>query len=73
MKRLQLTQPYLVLRAEAINPNHSAYEYYAQRGGRLCAQVGSYPWRLPSEYSTPQKVGLLLMYVGSVMEGLQPH
>ena len=41
MKRPQLTQLYLVLRAEAIDPNHPAHEYYAQRGGRLRAQIGS--------------------------------
>ena len=39
MKRPQLTQLYLVLRAEAIDPNHPAHEYYAQRGGRLRAQI----------------------------------
>ena len=53
MKRPQLTQLYLVLRAEAIDPNHPAHEYYAQRGGRLRAQIGSYPWKLPPEYNTP--------------------
>ena len=46
MKRPQLTQLYLVLRAEAIDPNHPAHEYYAQRGGRLRAQIGSYPWNI---------------------------
>ena len=61
----------LVLRAEAIDPNHPAHEYYAQRGGRLRAQIGSYPWKLPPEYNTPQKIGLLSMCVGSAMEGLQ--
>ena len=71
MKRPQLTQLYLVLRAEAIDPNHPAHEYYAQRGGRLRAQIGSYPWKLPPEYNTPQKIGLLSMCVGSAMEGLQ--
>lgn len=63
MKRPQLTQLYLVLRAEAIDPNHPAHEYYAQRGGRLRAQIGSYPWKLPPEYNTPQKIGLLSMCV----------
>ena len=43
----------------------------AQRGGRLRAQIGSYPWKLPPEYNTPQKIGLLSMCVGSAMEGLQ--
>lgn len=47
------------------------HEYYAQRGGRLRAQIGSYPWKLPPEYNTPQKIGLLSMCVGSAMEGLQ--
>ena len=37
--------------------------YYAQRGGRLRAQIGSYPWKLPPEYNTPQKIGLLSMCV----------
>ena len=60
-----------MLRAEAIDPNHPAHEYYAQRGGRLRAQIGSYPWKLPPEYNTPQKIGLLSMCVGSAMEGLQ--
>ena len=41
MKRPQLTQLYLVLRAEAIDPNHPAHEYYAQRGGRLRAQIAA--------------------------------
>ena len=31
----------------------------------------SYPWKLPPEYNTPQKIGLLSMCVGSAMEGLQ--
>ena len=72
MKRPQLTQLYLVLRAEAIDPNHPAHEYYAQRGGRLRAQIGSYPWKLPPEYNTPQKIGLLSMCVGSAWRACNP-
>ena len=53
-------------------PNHPAHEYYAQRGGRLRAQIGSYPWKLPPEYNTPQKIGLLSMCVGSAMEACNP-
>ncbi|MBT1170078.1 TetR/AcrR family transcriptional regulator [Bifidobacterium sp. SO4] len=71
LKRPQLTQLYLVLRAEAIDPSHPAHEYFAQRGNRMRAMISHYPWKLPPEYDTPHKIGMLSMCIGSAMEGLQ--
>lgn len=70
-ERPKLTQLYLVLRAEAIDPNHPAHDYYAHRGERMRAKISALPWKLPPEYDTPYKIGRLSMCIGSAMEGLQ--
>lgn len=71
MAQPQLTQLYLILRAESIDPAHPAHDYYADRGPRLREQIAAYPWTLPPEYDTPDKVATLSMCIGSAMEGLQ--
>ncbi|NEG55877.1 TetR/AcrR family transcriptional regulator [Bifidobacterium platyrrhinorum] len=71
IERARMVQLYLVLRAEAIDPDHPAHEHYAMRGGRLRDQIAGYPWKLPPEYDTPHKIGMLSMCVGSALEGLE--
>ncbi|OZG68603.1 TetR/AcrR family transcriptional regulator [Bifidobacterium eulemuris] len=71
LRNPMLTQLYIVLRAEALDPHHPAHDYFAQRGERLREEVGRFPWKLPPEFSTPQSIALLSMTVGSAMEGLQ--
>ena len=67
----QLTKLYLVLRAEATDPNHPAHEYYSKRGSRLRKEIIELPWKLPPEYDSPEKIATLTMCIGSAMEGLQ--
>ncbi len=71
LRQPRLTQLYLVLRAEALNPAHPAHDYYAQRGMRLRRYIGTVPWKLPPEFATPDQVAALSMTVGSAMDGLQ--
>lgn len=71
LRNPMLTQLYIVLRAEALDPKHPAHDYFAKRGERLREEVGNLPWKLPPEFSTPQSIALLSMAVGSAMEGLQ--
>ncbi|KFJ07142.1 helix-turn-helix domain-containing protein [Bifidobacterium tsurumiense] len=71
VKSPKLTQMYLVLRAEAIDTSHPAHTYFSERGTRLRSQIGKLPWKLPSEFDTEEKIGMLSMAVGSAMEGLE--
>ena len=71
IRQQRLVQLYLVLRAEAIDINHPAHGYYADRGPRLRKRISACPWKLPPEYDTPDKIGMLTMCVGSALEGLE--
>ena len=53
MKRPQLTQLYLVLRAEAIDPNHRRTSTTPSVADGCARRSASYPWKLPPEYQHP--------------------
>ena len=67
----RLTQLYLVLRAEAMDPSHPAHEYFAQRGINSRKDIADTQWNVPQRYRTPKAIVDLYVTMGSALDGLQ--
>lgn len=67
----RLTQLYLVLRAEAMDPRHPAHDYFAQRGLKGRQSVADIAWNVPQRYRDPKAIVDLHLTMGSALDGLQ--
>lgn len=67
----RLTQLYLVLRAEAMDPAHPAHDYFAKRGLKVRESVAKITWNVPEPYRDPKAIVDLYLTMGSALDGLQ--
>ncbi|PLS30409.1 AcrR family transcriptional regulator [Bifidobacterium margollesii] len=70
-QRRQMVQLYMVLEAEAFNPEHPLNEYFLNRPMEVWLHYSKYPWKLPPGVEWDVHMQAIVRMVIEAMDGIQ--